>query len=113
MGRYFTFAPQTLFREDFEGFFPGVTWSVSDAEAAGGDDYWGVDDQQVRDGSYAGWCAAVGDQSDDECGPAGSSNTSLDRYDDGMNASMGISANAGKYTRLVLSWWYWLEFNGG
>ena len=109
MGRYFTFAPQKLFQEDFEGFFPGVTWSVSDAEAAGGEDYWGLDGRQVRGGEYAGWCAAEGEQSDDECGPAGSTNTTLDRYDNNMDTIMEISTDTGSMVGLVLSWWYWLE----
>jgi hypothetical protein len=60
---------------------------------------------------FSAWCAAIGDQSDDECGAAGTVNLTARKYDNGMDAFFEylVKINKSSYSRLALSFWYWLE----
>jgi hypothetical protein len=60
---------------------------------------------------YSAWCAAEGIQSNDECGAAGTVNLTARKYDNGMNAFFEylVKINKLSYSRLTLSFWYWLE----
>jgi len=68
-----------IFKEDFEGAFPGTKWTVGDFISSSGLDYWGRSSHRSYSGSYSGWCAQVGDS-------AGISNSSRHRYDLYMDA---------------------------
>lgn len=56
----------TLFREDLEGDFPGLTWALE------GDPTWGSTDYRARGGSSSAYCAAGGSNAVSAPGPYGS-----------------------------------------
>ena len=45
---------QDIMTENFEGSFPGTTWTL------GGNPTWGKDDYEPYTGTYSGWCARGG-----------------------------------------------------
>jgi hypothetical protein len=49
-----------VLREDFEGSWPG-DWTLGDALAAGGEDYWGPSNYTSYDGDRSGWSAQSGE----------------------------------------------------
>ena len=50
-----------ILTEDFEGSFPGNTWTVIDNDPASGRYYWGKRDCRPHTGSYSAWNAGAGD----------------------------------------------------
>ncbi|RLC63696.1 MAG: hypothetical protein DRI80_03270 [Chloroflexota bacterium] len=50
-----------ILSEDFEGPFPGSTWSVSDNDSNSGLYYWGKRDCRSSSGSFSAWSVGAGD----------------------------------------------------
>jgi uncharacterized repeat protein (TIGR01451 family) len=51
----------TILSEDFEGSFPGSTWSVGDGNPNSGSYYWGKRNCRNNGGSYSAWSVGAGD----------------------------------------------------
>jgi len=76
-----------LWSEDFEGSFPGASWTVYDDNASSGQDYWGKSGYRFHNGSYSGWCAQEGTQ-------AGSTQVFSDGFESGLGSWTVGDANA-------------------
>lgn len=50
----------TIVSEDFEGTFPGSTWSVQDYQSGYGEYYWAKRNCRAYAGSYSGWAVGGG-----------------------------------------------------
>ena len=53
-----------IWSEDFEGSFPGSSYSVGDSDSGSGEDYWDDVSCESHGGSWSIWCADTGDQPD-------------------------------------------------
>jgi hypothetical protein len=51
----------TILSEDFEGAFPGGTWTVRDNDPDSGRYYWGKRNCKPHSGSYSAWSVGAGD----------------------------------------------------
>jgi hypothetical protein len=55
-------ADLTVFSDNFEGAFPGPSWTVGDSDPGNGTDTWGPSGQRTFAGSGSAWASSVGTQ---------------------------------------------------
>ena len=109
LGRGFSFYPEEISHETFDSPTMIWNWTAGDENSAGGNDYWGKVDTRANSDPYSLWCAAGGDQSDDECDDQGSNNVLASSYDNDMAAFLEMLLDFRGHSHLTLSFWYWLE----
>jgi len=94
-------AQTVIFRENFEGDFPGANWTVGDLNPLEFDAYWddvsrGFHGRSPHGGDWMGYCAGFGYGEDEFFDPI---------YQPHMRAVMERTANLTGYTNAALTFW--------
>jgi hypothetical protein len=98
----------TIFRENFEGSWPGP-WSVGDENPDAGLDYWGVTGERQSEGSFSAWAAQTGTNSEN-----GQANWVNKYQDDSMDAFMRLELrDLSGFAEVTLRFDSWLELGDG
>jgi C1A family cysteine protease len=93
-----------ILSENFEGSFPGSTWTVTDNDPDSGRYYWGKRDCKPHGGSYSAWNVGAGDTTV-SCG----SNYKNDMYTWMVYGPFSLSGATA--AELTFDWWSDTELN--
>ena len=93
----------TILSENFEGVFPGSTWTVRDDDPGSGRYYWGKRNCKNNGGSYSAWNAGAGD-STISCG----SNYRSDMYSWMIHGPFSLAGATA--AELTFDWWSKTEY---